>query len=410
VSHLIERLSLRGEGLTAEGIAVPLTLPGEEIEGEIAGGRIARSRIVTPVADRVRPPCPHFATCGGCALQHAHDAYVADWKVEVVRRALAAQGLAAPMRPIQTSPPGARRRAVLAGRRTKKGVLVGFHARASDVIVPIPDCLLLHPDLIACLPACEALTVLGASRKGVLSMTLTRSEDGADVSVAEGKPIEGRFFAELAALADRHDLARLTWNGELIAERRPPRQRMGAAHVVPPPGAFLQATADGQAVLTDAVREAVGKARRIADLFAGCGTFALPLADGAEVHALEGSRAMCAALDRGWRAAPGLKRVTTEARDLFRRPLRREELKGVEAVVIDPPRAGAEAQAEEIAASDVPRVAAVSCNPVSFARDARILSAAGFRLDWVQAVDQFRWSGHVELTACFRRDGASGSV
>ncbi|RBO53245.1 class I SAM-dependent RNA methyltransferase [Rhodovulum sp. BSW8] len=403
MSHRIERLSLKGEGLTGDGLTVALALPGEEVEGEAENGRIARPRIVTPVADRVRPPCRHFASCGGCALQHGSDAFVAGWKTQVVERALAGQGLEAPVRPILTSPPASRRRAVLAGRRTKKGVLVGFHARASDVVTEIPDCRLLHPDLMAALPAAAAATLLGASRKGALAITVTRSEDGVDMAVAEAKPLDTALRTDLAALAETHDLARLSWNGEQLAERRPPRQAMGRAHVVPPAGAFLQATEAGQAALTQAVREALDGARKVADLFAGAGTFALPLAETAEVQAVEGSAAMLAALDRGWRGAPGLKRVTTEARDLFRRPLLPVELARVEAVVIDPPRAGAEAQCAEIARSDLARVAMVSCNPVTFARDAKRLCSGGFRLDWVQPVDQFRWSGHVELAAQFSR-------
>ncbi|TCM82038.1 class I SAM-dependent RNA methyltransferase [Rhodovulum steppense] len=400
MSLTIDRLSLRGEGVTAEGVTVALALPGELVEGEIAEGRIARPRILTPVADRVRPPCPHFASCGGCALQHASDGFVAAWKTGVVETALAGQGLAAPLDPIHTSPPASRRRAVLAGRRTKKGVLVGFHGRASDQIVAIPDCRLLHPDLMAALPGCEALVALGASRSGEVTLTLTRSEDGVDLAVTGSKPAAA---AGLAALAERHDLARLTWNGEVIATRRPPRQRMGRAHVVPPPGAFLQATEDGQAALTQAVRAALAGAQRVADLFAGCGTFALPLAEAAEVHAVEGDAAMLAALDRGWRGAPGLKRVTHEARDLFRRPLRPDELARFDGAVIDPPRAGSEAQVDQIAASGLARLAYVSCNPVTFARDAKRLDSAGFRLGGVQVVDQFRWSSHVELVATFTR-------
>jgi 23S rRNA (uracil1939-C5)-methyltransferase len=404
VSHLVERLNLRGEGVTGDGITVPLALPGEEVEGEVAEGRIARPRIVHPVPDRVRAPCPHFATCGGCALQQASDGFIAAWKTDVIAHALAGQGLTAEIRPIVTSPPASRRRATLSGRRMKKGVLVGFHARASEVIVPIPDCRLLHPDLMACLPACEELTALAASRKGAVSLTLTRSEDGADIGVAGAKPLERAMVQDLADLAARHDLARLAWNGDLLAERRPPRQRMGRALVVPPPGAFLQATEDGQAALTRAVTEAVGDARRLADLFAGCGTFTLPLAERAELHAVEAAQPMLTALDRAWRGTPGLKRVTTEPRDLYRSPLRPDELRRFDAAVIDPPRAGAEAQAECLAQASIARIAYVSCNPVSFARDSKRLCSAGFRLDWVQAVDQFRWSGHVELAAQFSRD------
>jgi len=404
VSHLVERLSLRGEGLTAEGIAVPLALPGEEVEGAVVDGRMPQPRILTPVPERVRAPCPHFAACGGCALQHADDAYVAAWKSQVVERALAGQGLSADMRPIATSPAGTRRRATLAGRRTKKGVIVGFHGRASETIAAIPDCRLLHPDLMAALPACADLCLAGASRKGEVALALTRSEDGVDIAVGGAKLMERALLPELADLAIRHDLARLSWNDEIVAERRPPRQRMGRAMVVPPPGAFLQATDSGQAALTRAVAEAVDGAARVVDLFAGCGTFVLPLAERAEVHAVEADAAMLLALDRGWRMAPGLRRVTTETRDLFRAPLRPDELRGIDAAVIDPPRAGAEAQAAALAASGVARIAYVSCSPVTFARDAKRLASGGFRLDWVAVVDQFRWSGHIELAAQLSRD------
>ncbi|MHC0052063.1 class I SAM-dependent RNA methyltransferase [Actibacterium sp. D379-3] len=402
----IRRLGHLGDGVADGPVFVPLTLPGEEVEGDLTGDRIAQPRIVTPSPDRVRPPCSHYKSCGGCALQHASDSFVAGWKVDVVRQALAAQGLSAPMRPILTSPPQSRRRAVLAGRRTKKGVIVGFHARASDTLVQIPDCTLLHPDLMACLPALEALVPLAASRKGEVSFTLTRSGAGPDLAVGNAKPLDAPLWATLGTVAQQFDLARLSWNGELIVERNAPVQRFGKAAVVPPPGAFLQATAEGQAALTQAVQAAMGGARQVADLFAGCGTFALPLAERAGVHAVEGEADMLAALDQGWRRAPGLHRVTTEVRDLFRRPLMPDELKRFDAVVIDPPRAGAEAQVAQIAVSGVPVVAAVSCNPVTFARDAAVLVGGGFTLDWVQVVDQFRWSPHVELAARFSRGSA----
>ena len=396
----ISRLGHRGDGIAEGPVYVPLTLPGEEVEVDDATGAL---RILTPSDQRVRPPCPHFKGCGGCALQHASDDFVAGWKVDVVRNALRAQGLEAAMRPIATSPARSRRRATLAGKRTKKGVIVGFHARASDTVVPVPDCHLLHPGLMECLPALEEITTLGASRKGTLDLALTLSEAGVDLSVTGAKPMDAALFAALGALAQAHDLARLSWNSDLVAERRPPVQRMGRALVSPPPGAFLQATAEGEAALVGAVREAVGGARHMADLFAGCGTFTLPLAEGAEIHAVEGETALLAALDLGWRRAEGLRRVTTETRDLFRRPLMPDELSRYEALVIDPPRAGAEAQVAQIAAAEVPVVAMVSCNPVTFARDARVLVEVGFALDWVQVVDQFRWSPHVELAARFIR-------
>lgn len=401
----IDRLGHQGDGLAERGsLRVALTLPGELVEGMVQpDGRVTEARIVTPSTDRVRAPCPHYRACGGCALQHASDGFVAGWKADVVRTALAAQGIAAPFRPVLTSPPRSRRRAVLSGRRTKTGTLVGLHARASDTIVEIPGCLLLDPALMAALPALHEAVALGGSRKGELAMTLTLTEGGVDLAVEGGKQMDAALFAALAALSERADLARLSWEGEVVVTRRPPVQRFGAARVLPPAGAFLQATREGEAALLAAVAEAVGRARRIVDLFSGSGTFSLPLAAEAEVHAVEGEAAMTAALLAAARQVPGLHRVTAETRDLFRRPLLPDELARYDAVVIDPPRAGCEAQAREISASGVAVVAAVSCNPVTFARDARILCEAGFRLDWVQVVDQFRWSPHVELAARFSR-------
>lgn len=405
----VERLDLRGEGVAGE-LRIPRALPGEVVAGEAQDRRIAAPRIVTPSPERVRAPCPHYRACGGCALMHASDAFVAAWKAQVVERALAAQGLEAPFAPLHTSPPGTRRRAVLAGRRLKRGALVGFHGRASDTVTAIPDCRLLHPDLMAALPMLEEVTALGAPRGRALALTVTRSAAGVDLAVRGGKALDGPLRAALGALAGRAGLARLAWDGEVIALAAPPAQVFGRAQVVPPPGAFLQATEDGEAALLATVRGAVGDAARVADLFAGCGTLALPLAEHTEVHAVEGDAAMLAALDAGWRRAPGLKRVSTEARDLFRRPLLGDELARFDAVVIDPPRAGAAAQVTELARAQVPVIAAVSCNPVTFARDARVLVAAGYRLQTVQVVDQFRWSAHVELAARFEFGDIAGAA
>ena len=380
---------------------VPQALPGEVVEGDLAGDHLTNLRILTPSASRVRPPCVHARTCGGCLLQHAADAFVADWKLGVVQSALAGQGITALFRPIITSPPRSRRRATLAARRTKGGALIGFHARASDMLVDIPNCQLLHPDLMATFPALAALVKLGGSRSGEVSLTVTRSLAGPDVMVTGGRPADALFKMQLARLAETHGIARLTWNGETAALRAAPMQRFGRALVAPPPGAFLQATAEGEVALLQSIALAVGSARKITDLFAGVGTFSLPLAERAEIHAVEGDAAMKAALDKGARNAEGLRRVTVEVRDLFRRPLEADEFKGVEAVVIDPPRAGAEAQTHALARAKVSVIASVSCNPITFARDAKILLASGYKLDWVQVVDQFRWSSHVELVSRF---------
>jgi 23S rRNA (uracil1939-C5)-methyltransferase len=382
-------------------IFVAQTLPGEEVEGTVKGDALADVRILTPSVHRVKPPCSHARTCGGCMMQHASDAFVADWKTTIVRTALAAQGLEADLRPIITSPPRSRRRATLAARRTKGGVLMGFHSRASDVLVGVPECQLLHPDLIGAFPALEAIVKLGGSRSQEMDLAITRTSSGGDVAVTGGKPADSTQRMDLARLVEAFGLARLSWNGEVIAQRAQPMMRFGRANVPLPVGAFLQATAEGEAALLASVKGAVGPARRIIDLFAGIGTFGLPLAENAEIHAVEGDVAMLTALDKGFRMAEGIKRVTNDIRDLYRRPLEPDEFKGYDAVVIDPPRAGAEAQSHTLAKSKVPVIAAVSCNPATFARDAKILTQAGYKLNWVQVVDQFRWSPHVELAAQF---------
>ncbi|MEM0942422.1 MAG: class I SAM-dependent RNA methyltransferase, partial [Pseudomonadota bacterium] len=253
------------------------------------------------------------------------------------------------------------------------------------------------------LPSLAELIPLAASRSSEVRLTLTLTEGGVDVAVEGAKELDGPGRALLAGAANRAGLARLSWNGEPAVTRCPPHVAMGRAKVTPPPGGFLQATADGAAALVAAVREAVAGAGAIGDLFAGSGTFSLPLAEDAEIHAVESQAEALEALDRGWREAPGLKRITTERRDLAHRPLRPEELTRFDAVVVDPPRAGARLQAEHLAKSGVARIAMVSCNPATFARDARLLIDGGFGLDWVKPVDQFRWSGHVELAAQFTR-------
>ena len=408
MTYTIERLGHLGHGIASgpQGpLYVPGVLPGEVVEGDPAGDRLDNLRIVTPSVDRVKPPCPHARACGGRQLQHASDSFVAGWKRDVVANALTAQGLAADgLRDgVATSPPRSRRRATVAARKTKGGALVGFHARGSDVIIPVPGCILLHPSLMALFPAVEALAVAGGSRSQALAVTLTHSLTGPDVRVEGGKPLDAELRMDLARLAERFALARLTWGDETVALRAMPEQAFGPARVQMPPAAFLQATEAGEAVLVRAVKQALIPQKRVADLFAGMGTFALPLAETAEVAAYEGEAAVVAALDKAARATPGLKRIAAEKRDLFRRPLEPDELRGLTGVVIDPPRAGAEAQVQRLAASAVPVIAMVSCNPATFARDARLLLAGGYALDWVQVVDQFRWSHHVELVARFHR-------
>lgn len=395
---MIEGLTHLGLGKVDDGrTLLPRVLPGEEV----AVAQDGAVRIVTPSPDRVAAPCKHFKTCGGCAMQHASDAFVANWKLEIVQKALAAQRIETVFRDIITSPPNSRRRAKLAGKRTKSGAMLGFHAKGTNTLIPVPECQLLTPALMAQFPMLEELVVIAASRKAEIALTITETQVGLDILVETEKELTPTLREELAVFAQNRAISRLVWGDDPVVTMQPPVQVLGATAVIPPPGAFLQATKHGELALLAIVEEITAKADRIVDLFAGVGTFTLPLAARAEIHAVEGEADMIAALDRGWREGRGLKRVTSEARDLFRRPLEPDELRKFDAAVIDPPRAGAEAQIATLAASTIKVIAMVSCNPVTFARDAMTLQKAGFALDWVQVVDQFRWSAHVEVVGCF---------
>lgn len=400
----IKRLGHLGDGIADGPIFVPSTLPGEVVTGTLDGEHLRDPKIVTPSENRIKPPCSHAKSCGGCQLQHASDAFVSNWKRDVVRQALAAQGIAVELNAPIASPPQSRRRATFSVRRTKKGALAGFHMQGSDTIIAVPNCQLVHPDLTAALPMVEALGVLGGSRKGELSVLITRTDTGLDVSVTGGKPMDLTLNQALADLARTYDLTRVAWDDDVVLQRRLPTLKLGNAEVTPPPGAFLQATKEGEMALVEGVKQALTQPKKVLDLFAGCGTFALPLAEIAPVHAVEGDKAMIKALDHAWRNADGLKKITHESRDLFRNPLIPEELNIFDSAVIDPPRAGAAAQVAELAKSTVAQIAHVSCNPTTFARDTATLIRAGYDLEWVRVIDQFRWSTHVEVVALLRRN------
>ncbi len=394
----VTALTQLGTGQLADGSLVDRVLPGEEIE--LNGSEM---RVLEPSPDRVKAPCRHFKTCGGCQMQHASDAFVARWKVGIVEKAMQARGLPFPFRTLHVSPAQSRRRAGFKARRTKQGAMIGFHARGTHTLVDTPDCQLVRPTLLAARDGLTALTRLAASRKSEIILVVTDTLAGLDVVVETERGLDPGLRVEATEAAREHGFARLSWNDEILATFRPPELAFGKARVVPPPGAFLQATQEGEAALVAAVMEGLGPARRVVDLFAGCGTFALPVASGANVHAVEGSEPLLQALDRGWRMADGLHQVSTEMRDLFRRPLEPDELAGFDAAIIDPPRAGAAAQTEALARSALGRVVMVSCNPVTFARDAERLVEAGFEIAWLDVIDQFRWSSHVEVAALLTR-------
>ncbi len=399
----IERLGHHGDGIGDGPVFVARTLPGEVVEGDVVEGRMASPRILQPSPDRIKAPCAHYRTCGGCALQHVRTDFATAWKETVIRQALAAHGLETDFRTAHVSSLYSRRRAAFAGRRIKSGALVGFHARASHVVTSVPNCMILHPELTKALPPLEDLVARFGTRKEELVLSLTRAENGLDLAVTANRPLDDKQRTDLAQWAGQTGFARLSWDGEVIIQAHAPVHRLGPALVTPPPGAFLQATKDAEAAMQASVAEIADGAHNIADLFAGCGTFTLPLSEQSEVLAVEAAGGMLKALEAGWRGTERVRPIRHVARDLFRHPLKADELAAFDCVVIDPPRAGAEAQAHELAASTVPSVAAISCNPVSFARDAKLLVAGGYRLEWVRMVDQFRFSPHVELVARFNR-------
>jgi 23S rRNA (uracil1939-C5)-methyltransferase len=405
----ISRLGHRGDGVAdvaGEAVFVPYTLPGEVVEVEAFPGHPDRRhllRVDTTSAERIAPVCPHFGVCGGCQTQHWDFAKYRDWKRGLVLTALRQAGLAAPVGELIDAHGEGRRRATFHARRSAHGVLeVGFAAYRAHHVISIDRCPVLSPVLDGAIPAAWALAeALGALKKP-LDIQVTATDAGLDVDLRGSGPLSPQRMGTLARLADTHRLARLTRHGELVVQRAAPTLRIGKANVVLPPGAFLQATAEGEAVLARLVAGHVGGAKMVADLFCGVGPFALRLAERARLYAADGDAPAIAALKQ---AAPasGLKPVETDARDLFRRPLVPSELKRFVAVVFDPPRQGAEAQARQLAGSTVPLIVAVSCNAATFARDARLLVDGGYRLGEVTPVDQFRHSAHVEIVARFVR-------
>ena len=399
----IERLGHLGDGLAAGPIFVDRALPGEVVSGELLDDRLHDTRIVTPSEHRITPQCSAFKRCGGCALHHAHPDFVAQWKQEVVVRALAAQGITAKIQAIHTSPENSRRRAKLTGRRTKKHATVGFFGKASETIQPIEPCRVLVPEILDIIPALEQFTAQFGSRKGQLGFWVLASERGIDVSVEGLGHLADADFGPFAQWAGSNGLARLSVGHEIICQHQAPQMTFGRVKISPPPRAFTQATEAGERALQAAVARALAGADRIIDLFSGAGTLGLPLADVATLQCFENDAALLQALAHGVRHTQGIKTVTTSTRDLFRNPIDHTDLKPFNAAIIDPPRAGAEQQVGHLARSDLRDIVMVSCNPVSFARDAASLCNGGYSLKWIEVVDQFRWSPHIEIVAHFSK-------
>jgi 23S rRNA (uracil1939-C5)-methyltransferase len=414
-TSMVERLAITRLGSRGDGVAdtevgsvyVPYALPGETTEVEPWPGhpdrrRLAKVDIASP--DRITPICPHFGVCGGCALQHLATARYRDWKRALVVAALQRAGLDVPVDDLIDAHGEGRRRAVFHARRSARDVLeVGFAALRAHHVVAIDRCPILAPALTGAIETAWDIAEVLASTRKPLDIHVTATDVGLDVDVRGSGPLTAPKTMALARVADRRNLARLTRHGEIVAQRTPPTLTVGPAQVVLPAGAFLQATSTGEAILAQRVVAYCESAATVADLFCGVGPFALRLAERAKVTAVDNDEDAIAALRRAAAGTPGLKPVAIHLRDLSRRPLGQAELKRFDAVVFDPPRQGAEAQARELAASTVPTVVAVSCNPTTFARDAHILVDGGYRLMQVVPVDQFLFSAHVEVVANFKK-------
>ncbi|MHA1599882.1 MAG: class I SAM-dependent RNA methyltransferase [Alphaproteobacteria bacterium] len=423
VELVIEAIGARGDGYgTVDGrpVFVPFTVHGDRVlartTGEQKGGLRAEAvELLAEGPGRVAPPCPHFGLCGGCALQHLDEAHYVAWKQALVSRALAQRGIMdAVVAPLCRVGQQTRRRMTLAAVKNGGRLRLGLHERASHTVIDLETCLLVTPGLLALLPPLRtALKVLLADGEEA-DVTVNETDSGFDVLILSHTMPALAAREALAEFAQAADLARLSWGqtprpgdpveSEPVAIRRPPVLRFGAVDVEPPPGGFLQPTVEGEALLVEAVLAGIPEgAARVADLYAGCGTFTFPLAARCRVHAVEGDGAALAALWTAARRADMAGRVSVEERDLARDPLDVGELNEFDAVVFDPPRIGAREQAIALAASTVPTVLAVSCNPATFARDARILIDGGYTLAEVLPVDQFPWSGHLELVGRFTR-------
>ena len=408
---VIDHVGHHGDGVAIAGggnIYVPYALGGETVEvSPVPGHHPDRRRLLKvdiASAERIAPFCPHFGVCGGCAIQHWEAGAYYAWKRELVESTLAQAGIDCEVAQLVDAHGAGRRRITLHARMGTHEVLkVGYAAAGSHDIVPIDRCPILDPQLNGAIEVAWALAEPLISIGKPLDIQVTATSSGLDVDVRGSGPVSSAMIAQLSRIAEQHRLSRLTRHGELVLMRTPPAISIGTAQVTLPPGSFLQATVAGEEALAALVAEHCKRAKHIADLFCGVGPFALRLAAKSRVTAMDSDAGAIAALQKAAASTSGLKPVKAEARDLFRRPLMPQELRDYDAVVFDPPRQGAQAQATQLAASKVPTVVAVSCNVTTFARDAKILIDGGYKIEGVTPVDQFRHTPHVELVARFRK-------
>lgn len=403
----IDHVGAQGDGRAREGegwVSVPFTLPGEGVEVSGEGERLKLERIAAPSPDRAAPACRHFTRCGGCTLQHMAPAPYAAFKRDLIVRALKSRGLEAEIAETWVTPPASRRRAAFAAKKSGKAITLGFHGRRSHELIALEECPVLRPAIVAAIPKLKDILALLITAHEELSVQITETASGLDLHITGiAKQASRLARAEATGAALRAGFARVSLEGVDVLTERPPRLPVGMASLQPPPGSFLQASAEAEAEMARLILAHLKDARHAADLFSGCGTFALRLAERIPVFAAESGRAAIEALRAAANAAPHLKPVTADVRDLFRNPLAAVELARFDGLVLDPPRAGAAAQAGEIARSTVARVAYASCDPATLARDLRTLVDGGYRILRIHPIDQFLWSAHVEAVALLEK-------
>ncbi|ABC89721.1 probable RNA-methyltransferase protein [Rhizobium etli CFN 42] len=409
----IEKLGTQGDGIASDAggpVYVPFSLPGETVAIARVKSHGTIMSIATPSPERQDPPCRHFGpdgvngTCGGCTLQHLADGPYRAFKRQLVVDALKSKGLTPVVGEIVPARPGERRRVAFAARKTEKDMLIGFNQAESHHIVAIEECPISSTGIVARLPAIKAIAAALATSAEPFRIAVLETRSGLDIAVDEIRKLpDPQRRKAIETVLGLRGIARVTLNGEILVEPAKPIVDFGGVEVSPPAGGFAQATKPAEEAMAELVLAHAGKAKRIADLFAGAGTFSLRLARIGRVHAVEAEAAALAALDQAARKTQGLKPVSVEKRDLFRRPLMTQELKPYDMVVFDPPRAGAEFQCKELARSGVKKIAAVSCNPLTLARDLATLVEGGYRITKVTPIDQFLWTSHVEVVATLEK-------
>ncbi len=411
VTAMIEAMGAQGHGsahIGGERHFIAFTLPGERVRVELLGQRAAVTEIETPSPERIAAVCKHFGTCGGCTLQHWADAPYSQWKQELVTSALTRTGIDTPIEPLRSYPVSSRRRATFTAHRARGKIALGYNAARTHDVIDLEECPILLPQIAQALPHLKAAMIAAMPAKSEAKISVTAAANGLDCAI-EGPSLAASANAKVIASLGAAGFVRVSWNSELALLVAPPFVSFAGVRVTLPPNTFLQAVEACERDMADWVFDALSHARAagpICDLFAGLGAFTFPAARLAPVTAYEENQSAVAALTAAAKRATGLKTVTAIRRDLYRNPLGPLELNKFAAVIIDPPREGAEAQARMLAASKAATVAMLSCNPVSFARDAAILTGGGFRLSRLAAFDQFRFSAHVEIAALFERTGS----